>query len=248
VPAPPDALNAYWDAVAAQLRHTRDRQWNAIRTAGAWVAEALLHDHWFYTFGTGHSRLLAEEVFHRAGGLARAVPILAREVTFEHGAVAATDWERTEGGAGRLLEQYPLETGDVLLVISNSGRNAAPIEAAQFGKQRGLRVIALLSAAHCAAFASRHSSGQKLTDVADLVLDNAAPPGDASVRLQELPGAIGPTSTITGALIVNAIIVHAIELAAAKGCPPEIYSSSNAAGDSHNETIVQRYRRRIRHL
>ena len=238
----------YLDIVASQIRQVRESQWSSIQTAGQWIAEAYAEDHWFYTFGTGHSRLLAEEVFHRAGGLARAVPLLDPMVYFTAGAEAATAFERKEGAAQELLGQYPAEAGDVIMVASNSGRNALPIEMALHAKEKGMKVIALVNLEHSKAWPTRHSSGENLTEVADLVLDNCGIEGDAALEIEGVPGRLAPTSTITGALLVNLVLVAAVSHMKSKGIDPEIYISSNSNGDDHNTRLADKYRHRIRHL
>jgi uncharacterized phosphosugar-binding protein len=146
------------------------------------------------------------------------------------------------------LEKYPVTGGDVLIVASNSGRNAVPVELALAGRERGLKVVVITSLQQTRAWPSRHSSGRRLAEAGDLVIDNCAVNGDACLELPGMPGAIGPTSSITGAFIVNAIIVRGIELALARGVVPEIYISSNTTGDEHNDKLLQKYRSRIRHL
>ena len=211
-------------------------------------AEALAADRWLYAFGTGHSHALAEEVFYRAGGLARAVPILDAKLMLHDNAIEATYLEREEGYAARLLDLYPVAAGDVLIVASNSGRNAVPIEMVLTGRARGMKTIAIVNLAHSNAWPSRHSSGKKLADVADLVIDNCGVIGDARLELPGLPGLVASTSTNTGALIVNLIIAQAVENAIARGVTPEIYISSNTSGDAHNDVLLQKYKSRIRHL
>ena len=238
----------YLDTVSDQIRKVRETQWQAIETAGQWIAEALTQDHWFYTFGTGHSRLLAEEVFHRAGGLARAVPILDPMIYFSAGAENATAFERKEGAAKVLLDQYPVEAGDVIMISSNSGRNALPIEMALDAKARGLKVIALVNLQHSQAWPTRHSSGKNLAEIADLVLDNCGIEGDAALEIEGIPGKVAPTSTITGALLVNLVLVSTVSTMKKMGQDPEIYISSNSNGDDHNTKLANKYRGRIRHL
>ncbi len=245
---PMNDAQRYLDTVAGQIRQLRETQWSAIQTAGQWIGEALANDHWFYTFGTGHSRMLAEEVFHRAGGLARAVPILHPMVYFTAGAEAATAFERKEGAAKELLSQYPVEAGDVLLVASNSGRNALPIEMALHAKEKGLKVIALVNVEHGKAWPTRHTSGKNLSETADLVLDNCGIEGDAALEIEGVPGKLAPTSTITGALLVNLVLVATVSHMKAKGVDPEIYISSNSNGDDHNTRLADKYRDRVRYL
>ena len=135
-----------------------------------------------------------------------------------------------------------------MFVASNSGRNPVPIEMALAARERGLKVIAITSKRHSAEFASRHSSDKKLADVADLVIDNCGVPGDACVAVPGLPHHVGATSTTTGALIINLIMVQAITRAAAAGAKLEVYASSNTDADGYNQALVAKYKPLIRHL
>ena len=244
----PGLMHQYFDVALAQLETLRRTQWPQLERAADWLGEALAHDHWLYAFGTGHSHMLAEEIFYRAGGPARACPILDDRLMLHREAIDATYLEREEGYAARLLALYPMAAGDVLVVASNSGRNAVPIELALLGRERGLKVIAVTNLAQSTAWPSRHSSGRRLADAADLVLDNCGLNGDAAVPAPGLPGNIGPTSSLTGLMIINLIIVGGIERALARGRPPEVFISSNTNGDEHNDRLLQKYRGRVRHL
>src|SRR5206468_9702804 len=199
-----NAYDKYYAAARGQLEKVFTTQREPIELAAAWLGDALANDRWLYAFGTGHSHMLAEEVFYRAGGLAHAVPILDDQLMLHKEAIGATFLERTEGYAARLLKLYPVERGDVLIVASNSGRNAVPIELAMLGRERGMKVIVITNLAHTGAWPSRHSSGRRLAEVGELVIDNCGVHGDASVELTGMPSAVGPTSSITGAFIVNA--------------------------------------------
>lgn len=243
-----NAMDRYFEVVEQSLRTLRATQWGAIGTVAQWLGDALVRDGWLYVFGTGHSHLLAEEVFYRAGGLAHAVPMLDPRVMLHENAIEATYTERESGFAAQLLARYPVQAGDVLIVVSNSGRNAVPIEMALLGRERGLRVAAILNRAQSDAWPSRHPSGRKLADVAEVVIDNGSVNGDAVLELPGLPGRVGSPSTGNGALIIQLVLVQGIEHALARGVVPEIYISSNTSGDDHNDRLLQKYKARIRHL
>ncbi|MEO6036704.1 MAG: SIS domain-containing protein [Verrucomicrobiota bacterium] len=243
-----NVFDQYTAVVRQQLEAVFTTQRAAIEQAADWLGEALAHDHGLYAFGTGHSHLLAEEIFYRAGGLAHAVPMLDSKLMLHENAIQATDLERVEGYAAPLLEKYFATAGDVILVASNSGRNAVPIELAMAARARGLKVVTITNFAHARAWPSRHSSGKNLADAGDLAIDNCGFSGDACIELPGLPTRVGPTSTITGAAIVNLIIIQGIENALARGVTPEIYISSNSNGDAHNDRLLEKYRSRICHL
>jgi len=243
-----NSCDQYYAAASAQLEKVFTTQRIAIEQAADWLGRALAADQWLYAFGTGHSHMLAEEIFYRAGGLAHGVPMLDSQLMLHENAIQATHVERREGYAEGLLNQYPVQSGDVLVVASNSGRNAVPIELAMAARERGLKVVAVVNLEHGLAWRSRHPSGRNLADVSDLVIDNCGIAGDACLELPGLPSKVGPTSSITGMFIINAVVVRAMEIAVALGKAPEIYISSNSDGDQHNEVLLSKYRSRIRHL
>jgi uncharacterized phosphosugar-binding protein len=242
------AKDRYFEVLLKQMHQVRSDQCDNIGRAARWLSDSLARDGWLYAFGTGHSHAIAEEIFYRAGNLARATPMLDSRLMLHEKAIEATHNEREEGYGVRFLHSYPVKRGEVLIVISNSGRNAVPIDIALEGRRIGMRVIAITNVAHSRAWPSRHSCGKNLADVAELTIDNCGVNGDACLEIDGVPGKIGPTTTSTGALIMNAIVVEAIENLALAGHPPEIYISSNSNGDTHNEVLLEKYKARIKHL
>lgn len=243
-----NAPGEYLNSVVKQLTEISDSQADALKQAAEWVSTALSTNRFIYTFGSGHSHVLAEETFYRAGGLVRAVAILDENLMVHKSASESTEWERKEGYAAKVLQKYGLTRGDVLFVVSNSGRNAVPIEMAMEGNRRGAKTIAITSAQHSASFASRHSSGKKLPDVAQLTIDNRSVAGDASVEIAGFPQKVGPTSTITSAFILHSIFVTAVEMCLKKGIHPEIYPSINTDAGQLTIEYTQKYKSIIPHL
>jgi len=244
----PPAMDRYYSALLDQLHQIRQTQWDKISLAAKWLGDSLTKNGWLYAFGTGHSHALAEEIFYRAGNPARATPMLDSRLMLHEKAIEATHNEREHGYGIKLLHSYPVHAGDVLIVASNSGRNAVPIDVALEGRRIGMRVIAITNLTHSRAWPTRHTSGKTLAEAAELTIDNCGVNGDACLDVESLPGKIGPTSTSTGALIVNAIIVQGLENAVRAGVTPEIYISSNSNGDDHNNVLLDKYRDKIRHL
>lgn len=242
-----ETLRRYHEIVRAQLDAAFESQAAALEAAADAMASALVARRWVFLAGTGHSHLLALELFYRAGGLVRAVPILDEDLMLHRSASASSGYERESGRADNLLEKYGVASGDVLVVISNSGRNAVPVELALGGRRLGVKVIALTSRVHSLAHPSRHASGRRLLDVADIVLDNLGVEGDASVEL--MPGLrMGATSTAIGAALLQAVASEAANLAVGRGWNPEVYRSSNGAGERDNARYLEVYRGRIPHL
>lgn len=203
----------------------------------------------FHVFGSGHSHALAEEAYHRAGGLAPINAIQELFLTPLTPPGTSSQLERMPGVAKIILDSHDLRPGEVLMVISNSGVNAVPVEAALEGKSRGLTVIALTSLRHSQGVPSRHVSGKRLFEIADIVLDNCGEPGDAAVRYGNFQGATGPTSLLAGAYIINSLVCRVVELFLGEGLTPPVYLSANVPdGDEHNRELEARYRGRIRGL
>ena len=241
-------MERYYETLLGQMRDIRTREWARIAQAAEWLGEALAQDKFLYAFGTGHSHMLAEEIFYRAGGLARACPMLDDRTMLHKEAIQATYVERELGYAAQFMNLYPVESGDVLIVASNSGRNAVPIEMAMEGRARGMKVVAITNLAHAKIWGSRHPSGKTLGEAAELTIDNCGVPGDACVKIDGMEQLLGSPSTATGALIVNAIIVQGIENALRRGVAPEVFISSNSNGDNHNDRLLEKYKARVRHL
>lgn len=209
-------------------------------------------DRVIHVFGAGHSHLLAEEMFWRAGGLVPIHPILDPNLT-PLGGPRSGPLERLEGYARILLSGEKLRLGEAMVVFSNSGINAAPVEMALSAQELGLRVVAVTSRAHADQMPSRHSSGRKLHELADVAIDTHVPPGDASVDLQDLAGEpaagyrAGPLSTVAGALVANALVAEIAYLRMAAGADPVVLRSQNLPGSEEtNEELIARYRKRIR--
>jgi len=215
-------------------------QQEAMGQAAQMIAEHIAAGGILYLLGSGHSVAVAMEAYHRAGGLA---PVdVIHDPTFGRA-------ERLEGYAERLLKDYNIPSGGVVVIISNSGRNALPVEVALICKQRGIRTIAITSLAHSKSVSSRLTCGKRLFEIADVVIDNCGVPGDAALEIEGLPGRAIPTSGIAGMFIVDSIIAQTIENLAKLGKTPPVFVSANVdGGDEHNEKLYAQYWDRIRGL
>lgn len=225
-------MDSYFAVAIERLQTLARESGDAVHRAAQAVADAIANDRDFLLFGSGHSALIARDATGRAGGL---LPALHIED------VAEGDAERLEGMAKVILGRYDLRAGSVIVIISNSGINAVPIDMAMLAKAAGLTVIAITSLAHSQSVQSRHSSGKKLYEVADIVIDTHGIPGDAAV---ELPGGLkgGALSTLLGSAIVQALTVQAAALLAERGLEPPVLISANVpGGDEHNRALVERY-------
>lgn len=221
----------------------------SIEEAAKAFSSALIEGRRIYLFGTGHSHMLCEELFYRAGGLLNIQPVLIDKLMLHIDAAGSTAAEREEGLAESIFEDYKMKQGDVIVIISNSGRNGVVIDMALLCKEKGLTVIALTNLRHTNAGESRHQSGKRLCEIADAVLDNCGCVGDACIEVEGVEGKICATSTVAGAMILNAAVARAVELCAEKGFYPEHFCSANVdGGDVINNKFIEKYKKEIKHL
>ena len=235
----------YFNDLIARLASLRDRLAEPMEKAADLIATAARADRRVYVFGTGHSHMMAEELHYRAGGLAITVPILCGAIMLQDGAVASSHFERIEGAVLPILDRYGIQEGDVLIVVSNSGVNAAPIEAARYAREKGAAGIAVTAVTYSSAIAKGRT---QLLSLADIVLDNDAPAGDAVLEVEGSALKVGPVSTALGVTILNAIFADVASRLVDDGSAP-IYLSANMPGASDvNRELVARYRDRNPHL
>ncbi|WP_433344081.1 sugar isomerase domain-containing protein [Micromonospora sp. CA-111912] len=239
----------YLAVVTETIGRVSGSQREAVGRAADLVADALRADGVVHAFGTGHSEALAMEIAGRAGGLVPTNRIALRDLVLHGGApadVLGPLLERDPAVAHRLYELAPVRPSDVFVVASNSGVNGAIVEFAALVKERGHGLVAITSAQHSARMTSRHPSGRKLAEFADVVLDNGAPYGDATLPLPG-GGAVGAVSSITAALLAQQLTVEVVSRLLAAGERPPVYLSANiAGGDEHNNELEARYAGRIR--
>ncbi|WP_455874101.1 SIS domain-containing protein [Rhizobium yanglingense] len=237
--------DAYFSNLIGRLEALKKSLAEPMEKAAAVILDAARHDKRVYVFGTGHSHMLAEEVHYRAGGLAFTVPVLIGSAMLHEGAVISSVYERTQGLVRPVLERYGMQPGDVIIIASNSGVNAAPIEAADYGREIGAKVIAVTSVAYSSAIANGR---RRLVDIADVVLDNGLPPGDAVLDLAGSDLKVGPVSTAVGATVLNAIFAEVASVLSKSGDAP-VYLSANMPGAAEvNQRLVKKYRPRNPHL
>ena len=237
---------SYLKNIYTLLERLENTQEEKIDQVAAVCAESIEKGGLLYFFGTGHSHMIAEEPFYRAGGLACVYPILETDLMLHEGASKSSGYERLEGLGNLVISNTGLGRGDVLFIASNSGRNCAVIDAALEAKKRGAITVAITSMNHTTQVASRHSSGLNLYQVCDYVLDNCGELGDASVELVGLGQKIAPTSSVLDITLVNLILVNTVELLLQKGIQPPVFMSANTdAGDEANQDVLKMYKTRI---
>lgn len=218
------------DAVEAQAAQ--------IRTAADWFAETILSGRMVHVFGSGHSRIMVEEMWPRYGSFPGFNPIVELSLSFHNLVVGANGQrqamflENVSGLAERILRNFDLSTTDTALIISSSGCNVVPIEMAEQFQKRGIRVVSIVSRKHLDASTSKRADGMKLIDFSNLVLDTGAPVGDAMVKLDGLDTPVAPGSTVGGCLLVNSLKAEVAQRLVQAGQPPKVLSGANVVGAS----------------
>ena len=229
------------------INKIKETQCEKLDAAGRMIARAHLEGHKFFVTGSGHSHTVAEEFYGRAGGLAFPVPIMTTELTLEEHPTKSSYIERLPGYAPILAELYGVSEGDVVLIASNSGRNAYPVEMALSAKERGAKVIAITSVDHSSKTTSRHSSGKKLMDVADIVLDNCGVEGDSSLQMEGMKAAICPTSSMANAFLVQSMVAACCDEMIKQSSEPPVFISLNSDGnETVNDELFAKYTRQYK--
>ena len=237
-----ETITRYFAHVQSKLNEVLEHELPNIEKAAEFVAESCKNGGRFYVFGSGHSHLVAEELYLRSGGLALVHAILPPELMLHEMANKSTYLERIEGYSKSLVELYRLEAKDTILVISNSGRNAVPVEMCLESRAKGAKVIAMVSKKHAAGCTSRHSSGLRMHEIADVTIDNWGEPGDAAFPIEGLDTLIGPTSSLTGITIAQALVCQVVDNLVKLGLEPPVFKSSNVdGGDAHNNRMFDTY-------
>lgn len=243
-----DLADRYFDSAITLLGRVRDEEGTGIRAAAAAVTDVIASGGRVFVFGAGHSSLPAQDVVYRAGGLAL-INLLAVPGAVGVDVVPATlgsALERVEGLADAVLETSPARDGDLLFVISLSGRNTLPVEMAQNARSRGLTVIGVTSLAYAEGTRSRHASGTFLKDHCDIVLDSKIPVGDAELTDDRIPAPFAPVSTVVTSALMQAVMATAATGLAARGITPPMIRSGNVdGGHEWNRAIFEEHRDRI---
>jgi uncharacterized phosphosugar-binding protein len=243
-----DGINRYFQELLALQKRVIETQHDVLRTVAKEMADVVIKGGRIYVFGTGHSHLLAEEAFYRAGGLATIVPIFMSNLMLHENAELASRLERTQGIAGILLDQYDHHKGDMIFIVSNSGVNQMPVEMALDAKERNLTVVSLCSIKY-SRIAPLSPIGKRLEEVSDYTIDNCGMPGDALVGIKGTPWRVGPTSTIIGALIWNCLLTETIDYLLLSKEELPIFASFNMEGAAaHNEDILKNWSIRNPHI
>ena len=219
-----------------QIADTVQAQSTQIQKAANWFAETILKGRMVHVFGSGHSRIMVEEMWPRYGSFPGFNPIVELSLTFHNLVVGANGQrqamflENVSGLAERILRNYTLSTDDTALIISSSGCNVVPIEMAEEFQKKKIKVVAIITTLHSQGNISKRADGKKLSDFADLILDTGAPNGDAMINISGLETPVAPGSSVGGILLINCIKAEVAKLLTAAGKPPKVLSSASVVG------------------
>jgi len=252
------AASAFFDDAMRLLDQVNRSQGEVIQKAAELCADRIARGGLVFLFGSGHSRMMCEEMTPRQGCYPGFVALVEQAIS-NHAAIVGANGlraplylENYEGYAEQILRSFRFGPHDAFIVISTSGIRPVAVEMAMGARKRGMPVIGILSKAHCESAKAAHSSGKKLIDCVDLVIDNLCPPGDCVVELEGLEWRTGPVSTITGAMIINMIRCAAAEALLQRGVKPVLLPShqfvGNTGAEQQLESFYEAYRLSLRHL
>jgi uncharacterized phosphosugar-binding protein len=220
-------------------------QENQIQKAAGWFAESILAGRMVHVFGSGHSRIMVEEMWPRYGSFPGFNPIVELSLTYHNNVVGANGQrqamylENVSGLAEKILRNFGLSEKDTALIVSSSGCNIVPIEMAELFQQKKIKVVALITQKHLTASTSKRADGKKLSDFADLLLDTGAPAGDSMIRVDGLETPVSPGSTVGGIMIINSIKAEVARLLTEAGKPPKVLTAGCVIGAEKASAIFE---------
>jgi uncharacterized phosphosugar-binding protein len=248
----------FFDIATERLARIRTTQLENVDQAAEICAESIANKGLVFVFGSGHSRFMCDEMTPRQGGFVGYFAMV--EVAFSnHAGIVGSNglraplfYEKYEGLAEELLKGFKFGPHDSFILISTSGIRPLIVEMALGAKARNLKVVAMVSREHCEGSKPNHSSGKKLIDIADVVLDNQAPPGDCAQHIDGLDWPTGPVSTITGGMLMNMVRSATAEKLVARGVKPVVLPSHHFPGSPKPEEALEEfyeaYRKSLLHL
>jgi uncharacterized phosphosugar-binding protein len=235
----------YMNKVDELLHTVAEKNSENIKKLARMFADNIDQDKLIHTFGTGHSHMVGIELFARAGGLGNVDAMLDPDVLTSNGAERSCALEKLPGLADLIYDNYCIEKGDIMIITSNSGRNAMPIEMAMRCQKEGVYVVAVTNLAQSKAAVSRDPSGKRLFECADMILDNCVPAGDSLVTYGGIKTGAG--STIASVFLVDTVVAEAIRILTSEGKKPPVFQSQNVDG-FNNDYIYAHYGNRIKHF
>ena len=240
-----NVIEKYLDKCGEIIEKIRAQQ-EQIATAANWFAQTILQGRMVHVFGSGHSRIMVEEMWPRYGSFPGFNPIVELSLTYHNNVVGANGQrqamflENVSGLAERILRNFALDKTDTALIVSSSGCNIVPVEMAELFQQRQIKTVVLVSKAHLEKTKSKRSDGKKLTDFADLILDSGAPVGDSMITIDGLDTPVSPGSTVGGAIIVNSIKAELARILQEAGQPPTVVTAPAIVGDDRARQLFEK--------
>jgi uncharacterized phosphosugar-binding protein len=234
----------YLDHCAAITQKIKAQQQQIEQTA-KWFAETILAGRMVHLFGSGHSRIMVEEMWPRYGSFPGFNPIVELSLTYHNNVVGANGQrqamflENVPGLAERILRNFSLSEKDCALVVSSSGCNIVPVEMAELFQQKKVKTVALITKEHSAKSKSKRADGKKLSDFADMILDSGAPAGDSMIYIDGLETPVSPGSTVGGIMLVNCIKAETARLLTEAGQPPKVLTASAIVGDEKAKDLFE---------
>jgi uncharacterized phosphosugar-binding protein len=244
------SAHQYLRSACDSLEKLIDSQLPQIQAAANLLADTIVNGGSIFSFGASHSFVVTQEMVYRTGGLMLVNPIYPHGMNLSVRPLTLTSQlERVVGLGRELLRHSAAKAGDVLILASTSGRNAVVIDMALLAREKGIKCIAITSLAYSDRVASRHPSGKKLGELADILVDNGAPYGDAAVQIPGLRQKVGPLSSVTGCALANASVVETVQVLVQRGVTPPVFMSTNLdGGDVFNAEQLRIHRERIHYL
>lgn len=240
----------YFNQMYKVMKKVEETCLKSIEEGADLISEAIIGGNTLFAFGCSHSSLPVQDLFYRSGGFMLVNPIFAPGLSLEVFPPTLTSLvERLDGYGSIILEKVKIKPGDVLIIVSISGRNQVPIDMAITAREKGMKTIGLTSLEYSQSVSSRHKSGKKLYELVDIVIDNPVPLGDAVLELDGLAQKFCPISGVTSPAILQALMAATIEKLMHKGFIPPIFLAANApGGDEHNRLIFEKFKDRVIYL
>ena len=241
----------YLESVIALLKRIDQEEGPAVYEAARMLADAIQDGKNIFAFGCTHSSIPIQDLVYRAGGLMLINPIFGPGIASLDvlPATLSSAIENIPGYAKALLDNSPMRGGDILILVSVSGRNAVPIEMAQLAHERGIKVIGVTSRAYTESVSSRHPSGKKMYEFADIVLDNKADKGDAILQAEGVPQKFCPASGATSIALLHAMVAATIQTLLERGVTPPVFLAANVDGGAeYNARLLSQYKEHIFYL
>lgn len=240
-------ITTYYSRITEIMEQVFTQEAQSMEKAAAVLAEANRSRHSVFAFGCNHAGLITLELFYRTGGMVTVNPVRVPGMMLEVSPITmSSEMERLTEYGQVIFDSLPAKKGDVIIIHSVSGRNAVTIDMAKAAREKGVTVIVVTNMNMATSVSSRHASGKKLHDFADILIDNHGDLGDATIKLEGFAQKIASTSTVVGAAILNAVIARACELLWEQGIQPPVFMSGNIdGGDAYNKAVIAQHQENI---